>query len=952
MAPRLVESARHPNIEIITLAEVKAIDGRAGQFKVHLLKKPRYVDEALCTNCGECGQYCPLLVPDSYNESLSTIKNVHIQFLQAVPAAPYIDPNKCLFMRHGVCQICPSACQRRAIDFSQKEEFLTLDVGAVILTPGFSTFDPGRLPAYRYGDAPNVVTGLEFERICCASGPTMGEIIRPSDLKKPDKIAIVLCVGSRDKSCGNEYCSAVCCKYAVKDAIVALEHEPDLDITIFFMDMRMYGKGFETFYRRAKAQGVKFVRSRASEVKEDPATNDLTLKYVTEDGALRKDSFNLVVLAHGLEAPKGNSNLAMATGIGLNQQGFCDVELFSPLDTTREGIFVAGAFQGPKAIPDSVIQAGGAAASAAEVLAPVRGVLAKEKTYPEERSDLGESPRIGVFVCHCGKNIAGVVDVEAVSKYAETLADVVMVERNLYSCSSDTQTLIAETIAKHNLNAVVVAACTPRTHEPLFQDTLREASLNKCLIEMVNIRDQCSWVHAHEKEEATEKSKDLIRMAIAKAREIEPLPEEIIDVAPKGLVIGGGLSGMTAALSLARQGFECCLIERSSELGGSLRQTYFTLEGPDPQKFCEQLIQEVAENEKIHVLTGTDIIEIEGFVGNFETRVLENGKTVTIKHGIIIIATGATSYEPDEYLYGKHGGVLLQQALEQRLAVGEVNPKDLNHVVMIQCVGSRDENHTYCSAICCGQAIKNALKIKEINPDTNVTILYRDVMTFGFREKYYDLARDRGIAFVRFSPEQKPVVEEVDGKLRVTTRDPLMGKNLIIDADLLALSSAMVPYENKALLDQLTVPLSADGFFLESHAQLKPVDSYVDGIYLCGKAQFPKPVDECISHAKAAAAKAALLLGKGHVTAEPIVASCDIKQCIGCGICAHLCPYSAIRMTKMGKVKKAEFVTAACKGCGVCSSYCPTRAIAMGRFTDGQIGRQIKAFGELIASVG
>lgn len=929
---------------------MREVSGSIGNFTVKVVKEPRYVDESKCTACGTCASYCPVLVPDPYDENMADRTAIYIPYTQAAPSAYVVDPNYCLFLNRQECKQCTRTCEAEAINFDQRPEVLTYQVGAVILSPGFSSFDPGRVPAYHYADSANVVLGKEFERICCASGPSMGKIQRPSDQTKPDKIAIVLCVGSRDKTLGNPYCSSVCCKYAVKDAIVALEHEPDLDITIFFMDMRMYGKGFETFYERAKAEGVKFVRSRVSEIKEDPQTNDLTLTYVTEDGSLRKDAFNLVVLAHGLEAPSESSNLALAAEIGLNQYNFCDTGLFSPLATTREGIFVAGAFQGPKSIPDSVIQAGGAAASAAELLAQARGTLVTEKTYPEERTDTDAPVRIGIFVCHCGKNIAGVVDVEGVKKYAETLPDVAMVETNLYSCSSDTQALIGDTIANHNLNRVVVAACTPRTHEMLFQDTLREAGLNKCLVEMVNIRDQCSWVHMHEREAATEKAKELVRMAVAKARQIEPLPEAIIEVTPRGLVIGGGLSGMTAALGLARQGFECYLVERSSDLGGSLRSTYFTLEGPDPQEYLRRLIEEVKANDKIHLLTDTAIEGIEGFVGNFKTVLScgngKEGKTEEIEHGTIIVATGATAYEPDEYLYGKHDSVVLQQVLEEKLALGEIHPEDLNQIVMIQCVGSRNEAHPYCSAICCNQAIKNALKIKEVKPDANVTILYRDVMSYGFSEDYYALARDQGIVFIRYSPDEKPRVENVDGKLRVTVEDPLMNQNVIIDADLLALSTAMVPYENKTLVEKLKVPLSADGFFLESHAQLKPVDSYVDGIYLCGKAQFPKPVNECIAQAKAAAAKAAILLAKGYVAAEPIVASCEADLCIGCGICAHLCPYSAIRMTKVGKLKKAEFVAAACKGCGVCASYCPTRAIAMGRFTDEQITEQIRAFGE------
>lgn len=945
-----MESARHPNIKIVTNATIKEVSGSAGNFTVQVHKQPRYVDETKCTACGVCATYCPVPAPDPYEEYLTSRKAIHIPYAQAAPACFVVDPDYCLFLKKQECKQCTRTCQAQAINFDQKPVSLTYQVGALVLCPGFSTFNPKRSHVHNYSASQNIVTGKEFERICCASGPYTGKILRPSDLKRPDRVAILLCIGSRDKTTGNPYCSSVCCKYAVKDAIVALEHEPDLDITIFFMDLRLYGKGFETFYERARSEGVKFVRSRISEIKEHSETKDLTIKYVAEDGSLIKDTFNLVVLAHGLEAPKGNSALALAADIGLNPYGFCKTDLFSPLNTTRKGIFVAGGFQAPISIPDSVIQAGGAATSAAELLTSARGSLVSEKEYPDETSDPDEPPQIGVFVCHCGKNIGAVVDVQEVKKYAATLANVVMVEENLYSCSQDTQVLIRETITKHKLNRIVVAACTPRTHEPLFMDTIREAGLNKCLVEMVNIRDQCSWVHMHEKEAATQKAKDLIRMAVAKTRLIQALSEPTIEVVPRGLVIGGGISGMTAALSLARQGFECFLIERSLKLGGNLKNKYYTLEGPDPQEHLDRLIREVRDQEQIHVFTGTTIQEIEGFVGNFRT-VLSSGnseknKTTEIEHGTIIIATGATPYEPDEFLYGKHENIMLQHTLEENLALNKVNPEDLNQVVMIQCVGSRDKTHPYCSAICCNEAIKNALKIKELHPDTNVTILYRDVMTYGFSEDYYAQARDRGVVFVRYSPDRKPQVELHNGKPRVTTQDPFMQKNLIIDADLLVLSTAMVPYENKHLVEQLKVPLSADRFFLESHAQLNPVDSYVEGIYLCGMAQFPKPINECVAHAKAAASKAAILLAKGHVKAEPTVSSCQTDICIGCGICEYLCPYSAIRLKKIGKLKKAEVVSAACKGCGVCASICPSRALTMGRFSDEQIAAQIKAFGE------
>lgn len=944
-----MEAGRSPNVEIITNADVQEVSGTAGNFRVKVRRQPRYVDETKCTACGVCAQYCPVTLPDPHNQNLSQRKAIDILYTQAVPSAYAVNPDYCLFLNKQECKQCTRACQAGAIDFNQRSEVSTYQVGSIILATGFKQVNPAKLKTYRYQDSPNVVTGLEFERISSASGPYVGKILRPSDLQKPKKIAFIQCAGSRDKISGKSYCSSVCCKYAVKDAIVALEHEPDLDITIFFMDMRMYGKGLETFYERARESGVRFVRSRISEIKRDVQTEDLIVKYVTEDGSLKQDRFNLIALPMGLEAAEGNFYLAKATGIDLNTYGFCRTALFSPLSTSKEGIYVAGGFRGPMALPDSVMQASGTAACAAELLTAVRRTCIAEKAFPEERPVDQEGLRIGVFVCHCGKNIGGVVDVGEVKKYAATLPDVVFSKDNLYSCSQDTQALIKETIDKEKLNRVVVAACTPRTHEPLFQETIREAGLNRCLLEMVNIRDQCSWVHAHEKEAATEKAKDLIRMAVAKARLIKPLSEPVIDVIPKGLIIGGGLAGMTAALSLAGQGFECYLVEKTAKLGGNLHNIHYTLEGEDPQRYLQQLVAKVKGHELIHLFTEAEIESVSGFVGNFET-VLSIGKDhdkikEKLRHGITILATGAVAYRPDEYLYGKSSKVLLQHELEADLATCRFVPAPGDSIVMIQCVGSRDEKHPYCSSICCSMAIKNALKIKEINPAANVCVLYRDMRTYGFHEDYYRLAREQGVIFIRYEKDSKPEVNEIDGKLRVTVKDLVLRKRVRIDATYLALSTAIVSQKNETLEEALPVPRSADGFLLESHVQLKPVDSYVDGIYICGMAQFPKPIDESIAQAKAVASRAAILLAKGYVKAEPIVASCDPDVCIGCAICESFCPYTAIRMTKVGKLKKAEVIAAACKGCGVCASYCPARAISMGRFTHGQISAQIAAFG-------
>jgi heterodisulfide reductase subunit A len=809
--------------------------------------------------------------------------------------------------------------------------------------------DPAKLTAYSYQESPNIVTGQEFERISSASGPYGGKISRPSDLQKPQKIAFVQCAGSRCREPGREYCSSVCCKYAVKDAIVALEHEPDLDITIFFMDMRMYGKGLDEFYERAKNSNIRFIRSRPAEIKRDPETEDLLIQYITEQGQLHEESFHLVVLPMGLEPSAGNYSLARAAGVSLDSYGFCRAEFFSPLATSREGIFAAGGILGPMALPNSVTQASGSAACVSELLAPARRTLIADKQFPEERSVAEEGLRVGVFVCNCGKNIGGVVDVAEVTKYAAGLDDVVVNVDNLYSCSQDAQDLIRETVTKENLNRVVVAACTPRTHEPLFQETVREAGLNRCLLEMVNIRDQCSWVHSHEKEEATLKARDLVRMAVAKARCIESLSEPRIEVLPAGLIIGGGLAGMTAALSLAEQGFPCFLLEKSEKLGGNLKNVHFTLDGADPREYLRNIVERVEANPLITVRTDTKVKNVSGFVGNFTTRIAkgtDSGEvSEELEHGITILATGAKPYRPDEYLLGKHDRVMLLHEMEEKLAAGNFVPADNDKVVLVQCVASRDDSHSYCSSICCGMAVKNALRIKELNPSAQVYVLYRDMRTYGFTEQYYNKAREQGVVFIRYELRKKPRVAPADNGIRVTVHDPVLGADISLDATMVGLSTAIVPDRDENFERALSVPCSADGFYLESHVQLKPVDSYVDGIFICGMAHFPKTIDESIAQAKAAASKAAILLARGYVKADPVVASCETDKCIGCSLCASFCPYGAITMTKQDKRKKAEVIVAACKGCGICASYCPTRALNIGRFTDKQIYAQIEVFG-------
>jgi heterodisulfide reductase subunit A len=667
----------------------------------------------------------------------------------------------------------------------------------------------------------------------------------------------------------------------------------------------------------------------------------LEISYVDEAGKHLKEGFDMVVLPEGLESPSDAETLAEASGIELDPYDFCSTRPFSPLQTTRAGIFVAGAFQGPKDVPESVTDASGAAALAAEVLKEVRGTAVETKTYPAE-IDIEDEPRIGVLVCSCGTNVGGVVDVQSVADYAATLDNVVYTDTNLYSCAQNTQEAITEKIKENRLNRVVVAACTPRTHEPLFQETLRDAGLNRCLFEMANIRDHCSWVHAMVPEAATEKSKDLIRMAVAKARGLQPLPEQKLPVIQKALVIGGGIAGMMAALNIAGQGFECFLVEESKALGGNLKRMHSTLTGDDPKQLLEDTEAKLKSHPLIHVHTDTTIEDVSGYVGNFITSIRTKDGTEAVEHGVVVVATGGKPYEPTQYRYGKSGQVVTQGELEERLDDSE-EAKGINEVVMIQCVGSRGEDLAYCSKVCCGQAVKNALKILQLNPSAHITVLYRDMRTYGFMEDYYQLAREKGVMFVSFEKDQPPEVTERDGRIQVECLDKILGERIVLEPDLLALSVGIVPSQPEALSKMLKTPLTNDGFFLEAHPKLRPVEFSVDGVYLCGLAHGPKPISESVAQATAAAGKACIPLAKGYVTVEPIVSFVDTATCIGCGICESLCPYSAIRMTKVGKKKKAETIAASCKGCGICAAHCPSLSISMGGFTNEQILSQIRA---------
>ncbi len=911
--------------------------------------RPRYIDADKCTACGLCTQYCPRHLTDEYNEGLSITRPIHIDYPQAVPATYYIDPDACLHLKHDTCQICVPVCQSKAIDFSQKEKDKEYAVGAVIMSPGFGKISEETLAQYGYGKHPDVVTSLEFERMTNASGPFEGEV-KCADKSHPKRLAFIQCVGSRDLGCDNGYCSSVCCMYAIKEAMVAKEHDPECEITIFYMDIRTQGKDFDQARIRAEEQyGVKFVRAKVADVM--PWGKDLKLTYATMDGRHRFESFDMVVLSVGLESPGDAKKLAKIGGFSLNKYDFADSATFSPLQTSHDGVLVAGAFQGPKDIPESATQSSAAAGLASAIMKEQRNAAIIVKEYPQEQAVTDdEEVRVGVFVCHCGINISSTVDVKQVAEYAGGLENVAYFSETLYACSQDAQEVIKEKIKEHRLNRLVMSACSPRTHEPLFQETLKDAGLNRSLFEMVNIRDHCSWVHAQEPEEATAKSKDLVRMGVAKARHSRPLAEQTVPVTTGALIIGGGVAGMTAAETLADQGFHCHLVERQAALGGNLANIKSTIWGEDPATLLKELTERVKKNKNISVYTNTELATTAGFIGNFSSVLaVKSGKKSTektIDHGVIVLATGGKEHRTKNFMLGKAKKVVTQLDLEARLA-GKAKNRAPGSVVMIQCAGSRGDDLNYCSKVCCNQAVKNALKIKEINPESQVIVLYRDMRTYGYAEDAYQEARQKGVIFIPYEVDNKPKVQKKGNGVVVSFFDPILQEQVTMNPELIALSVGVVPEGTEQLSRLLKAPVTADEFYLEAHVKLRPVELSVEGVYVCGLAHSPKPIEETIVQAQAAAGKAAIPMVRGSVTVPPIVSVIDKETCIGCGICEAICPYGAIKMIKVDKKRKAETIAASCKACGICASRCPTFAIDMGGFTQDQISAQIAAFGAI-----
>lgn len=945
-SPKLQTLAQNPNIEILAYSKLEALEGEPGNFKVKVRRKARYVDPDKCTSCGTCAQKCPTKVANEYNFGHDKRKAIYKDYAQGIPAVYTIDTEHCRLFQGKKCGVCAKVCPAHAVDYEQKDRVDELEVGSIILSPGYELFDTCQIQEYGHGRAPNVVTNLEMERILSASGPFEGEVARPSDGAHPKKIAWIQCVASRDRRKGMPHCSSICCMASIKEAVIAREHDANIEPTIFYMDIRAYGKDFDKYYERAKSDGgVRFIRSMVSRVVEDPLTHDLQITYLDEQNRLQTETFDMVVLAVGIRPSASSIEAAKLLGVKLDENNFCETGTFEPVQTSQPGILVAGAFQAPKDIPQTVIEASAAAGVATRLLAESRNTLTTKKQLPPEKDVTGQEPRIGVFVCRCGINIASTVEVPEVVERLKELPGVIYAGENLFTCSQDAQMLIKQTIVENDLNRLIVASCTPRTHLPLFQETAREAGLNKYLVEMANIREHCSWVHMKEKEKATDKAIDLIRMAIARTSLLEQMQDQQLEMVQSSLVIGGGVAGMTAALNLADQGFPVHLLEKTDTLGGNARRLTRTLKGEDVKPFLGDLIEKVSSNDAITVHYRAKIENVEGFIGNFKTTISSNGGAPQeIQHGVTVIATGASEWKPDLYGYGTDSRMRTHLEMSEAMRAADPAVMNADTTVFIQCVGSRCDERPWCSKVCCNHTVKDAITLKEANPKANVYVLYRDIRTYGLAEPYYEKARRLGVIFVRFNPENPPTVEPGD-KIKVMVKDLALDETLTLSADSLVLAAAIIPNEyNKELAKLYKLSTNEEGYFLEAHMKLRPVDFATDGVFLAGLAHYPKPLDETIAQAEAAASHAAQVLARGYVEAPGMISVVDQFFCRGCGRCVEVCPFHAPELKEIAPgVLKAEVNPALCKGCGACGVACPTGAASIRHFKDDQVGDMIDA---------
>jgi heterodisulfide reductase subunit A len=946
ISPAYIQHNQHPNIEILTNTNIIDVEGQAGDFTVSLRQEPRYVNPDRCTSCGKCAEICPVELPNSYQLGMTTRKAAYKVSARATPDAYLIDKGPYC----DECGECISICPTNAINLLEQPRLVTIEVGAIILALGFKVYDSMDLQELGYGRYANVVQAMQYERLASRSGPTEGIITRPSDGEQPHSIAWLQCIGSRDQN--NEFCSSICCMYATKEAILAKQRlGEDIECSIFIMDERAFNKEYSNYFSKARdSHNIEYNQCRISEIKEDPQTGDLILKYSTPNGDVRQERFEMVVLATGLQPPE-------------NQYGFCQTDKFTPLQTSRPGVFVCGAFSSPKEIVETIIDASGAAAEVMRLLNDRLNTHPYTREYPfltvdnlpPERDISNEEPRVGIFACTCGETISEVIDIQSLLHDASHLPSVKSVDLIEYACFPEVQDQLVERIMGENLNRVVIAACSNRTHESLFQRSIRSAGLNPYLLEVVNLREQCSFVHLDQAQQANRKARELVRLAIGRVRVAQPVSKEQHSCLPSALVIGGGVSGMTTALAIADSGYEVHLVERSQALGGNLRNLYYVAEGYDPQRLLRDLVNRVRAHTRIMVHTGTEIINHTGHVGHFVTHLYtkRNGysNSFHIDHGVTIVATGAQETRRHSLL--EFPLVITQQELEEKIIHHPEEIAALENVVMVQCVRPED-SPDYCSRVCCTNTIKNAIRLKLFNPSCQVSVLYKNIVTYGFREEHYTEARRLGVVFIRYTDEKLPEVVLKDNELFVRVHDISLDRWFNLPADLIPLSMSIAPADGSDELSQmLHVPLSSEGFYQEAQLKLRPMDFMRDGIFLAGMAHYPKFIEESISHALAAAGRALTLLSQETLYLGGVIAEVDAEKCVGCLTCTRTCPFSIPQVIDqegrlgVGGLGGAAYIDPAlCQGCGTCTGECPANAIQLIHYTDEQMMlREINGLG-------
>jgi heterodisulfide reductase subunit A len=977
ISPTLLDLNRHPNITVLTSTDLVRVEGQAGDFDVALRQRPQYVDASRCINCGLCAEICPETRPSGFQLGLSLRKVIDKSAPRSVPDAYYLleKTPAC-----DDCRKCVEVCPTDAVDLGRSAQPIEIHVGAIILAMGFEPYNPRQIPELGFGRIPNVITSMQYERLASRSGPTEGVVRRFSDGQVPRRIAWLQCVGSRDQQ--NPYCSSICCMYATKEAMLAKQRNPEAECQIFTMDERAFNKEYNQYYLQAREEfGIRYTRCRISGVEEDPATGEVILRYpggrehgeaAPGQGPLHEDRFDMVVLAVGIRPPAKALETARILGIELNEYGFCKTDKFAPLDSSRPGVFVCGAFATPKEIAETILDASGAAAESMRLLRENLGERPFSRAHPfiassplpAERPSDPDRLRTGVVLCGCAGEIGNTIDLEAVACAARRLPGVEAVEVMPLSCCAEGQETIRRMLREQGIERLVVGACTPRTHEPLFQRLAAEAGINPYLVEVVNLREHCAWVHESDPAGATRKASELIRMGarrVATARAIQRTERE---PARSALVIGGGVSGMTAALAIADAGFDVHLVERKGELGGNLHHVYFVAEGENPQRLLRDLVNRVVGHARIRLHLRTEVMAHTGSVGDFrailETRP-DHGPVLReeIRHGATVLATGGEETRSPRYLLGADPRVLPQSELEEILTHQVERAGRLRSVAMIQCVQPEGAVE-YCSRICCTNTIKNAVRLKMLNPECQVVVFYKNIITYGFREQYYLEARRRGVLFVRYTDNDPPrVYLEPRGAhqaLVISAVEHVFGTTLTIEPDLLALSMSIEPSVGMDRLARMIgLPLSPEGFFMEAHLKMRPMDFPDDGLYLAGMAHYPKFIEECITHALACAGRALTVLSRPSIQLGGVVAQVDPDRCTGCLTCVRTCPFGIPQIRPdipgVGAIGGSAWIDPArCQGCGTCTGECPARAIQLENYRDEQILAGLGPWGTAIVA--